>query len=93
MERSCSADLRVRNFGTCVGGSFAARQSGVSVSCPITLVQRVEKPASAAAVRRDRPRGAAKLASHLPLLIGWVEAQRDIGMPELAARLNAEKKG
>jgi len=71
----------------------AARQSGVSVSCPITLVQRVEKPASAAAVRRDRPRGAAKLASYLPLLIGCVEAQRDVGMPELAARLNAEKKG
>ncbi len=65
MGKSYSADLRVRNFGTCVGG---VRASG-------------------------RSPGAAKLASHLPLLIGWVEAQRDIGMPELVARLSAEKKG
>jgi transposase len=41
-------------------------------------------------VRGDRP--AEVLAPHLPKLIHWVGAQRDISMPELAAKLEAETK-
>ena len=32
-----------------------------------------------------------KLAPHLPALLEWVEAEPDITMPELAAKLKAEK--
>ncbi len=59
MGRSYSADLRDRISGHVSAGHLrrdAARQSGVSASCPITLVQRVEKLDSAASVRRgDHP--------------------------------------
>jgi transposase len=43
--------------------------------------------------RRDRaaPPGGGKLALHLEALIGWVEAEPDMTMPELAAKLLAEK--
>jgi hypothetical protein len=37
--------------------------------------------------RQGRPAGSGKLAAHLPALLGWVEAEPDITMPELAARL------
>ena len=36
--------------------------------------------------------GSGKLAAHLPVLLEWVEAAADITMPELAAKLAAEKK-
>ena len=95
MGKSYSADLRDRISGHVSAGHSrrdAARRFGVSVSCAIKLVQRVAKTGSAAPARQGRPPGAGKLAAYLPLLIGWVEAQRDISMPELAARLHAEKK-
>jgi transposase len=40
--------------------------------------------------RQGRPRGGGKLAAYRDRLIGWVEAEPDISMPELAARLEAE---
>ena len=42
-------------------------------------------------VRGGRP-AAGKLAPHRELLIGWVERDKDITMPELAARLLAERQ-
>ena len=95
MGKSYSADLRDRISGHVLAGHSrrdAARRFGVSVSCAIKLVQRVAKTGSAAPARQGRPPGAGKLAACLPLLIGWVEAQRDISMPELAAKLHAVRK-
>src|SRR3982074_1426168 len=40
---------------------------------------------------QGRPRGGGKLAPHLTALLEWVEAEPDITMPELAAKLKAEK--
>ena len=95
MGKSYSADLRDRISGHVSAGHSrrdAARRFGVSVSCAIKLVQRVAKTGSAAPARQGRPPGAGKLAAYLSLLISCVEAQRDISMPELAAKLHAEKK-
>jgi transposase len=61
----------------------------VSVSCAIKLAQRVATTGSAAPARQGRPPGAGKLAPHLSMLIQWVEAQPDISMSELAAKLAA----
>jgi len=47
---------------------------------------------SLAPARQGRPPGGGKLAPHRELVIGWVEAERDITMPELAARLLAERQ-
>ncbi|QCN94446.1 transposase [Azospirillum argentinense] len=42
-------------------------------------------------VRQGRPPGGGKLAPHADFLIGWVEKQGDITMPELTAKLNAKR--
>ena len=44
-----------------------------------------------APARQGRPAGSGLLGAHVVALIGWVEAKGDITMPELAARLLAEK--
>ena len=46
---------------------------------------------SAEPALQGRPPGGGKLAPHLAALIGWVEAEPDITMPERAAKLEAEK--
>jgi len=42
--------------------------------------------------RQGRPPGGGKLAAHRDVLIRWVEAEGDITMPELAARLADERR-
>jgi transposase len=95
MGRAFSHDLRERISSHVAAGHSrreAARRFGVSVSCAIKLAQRVARTGSAAPARQGRPPGAGKLASYLAVLIGWVEAQPDISMPELAAKLEAATK-
>lgn len=45
---------------------------------------------SLAPARQGRPAGSGKLAAYRAILIGWVEAEGDITLPELAERLAAE---
>lgn len=95
MGKSYSQDLRTRIVDDVAGGRScreAARRFGVSASCAIKLVQRVTKTGSATPARQGRPPGAGKLAPYMPILIGWVEAQPDISMPELAAKLEGATK-
>ena len=90
MGKAYSQDLRDRIAKDVTAGRSrreTARRFGVSASCAIKLVQRVTKTGSAAPARQGRPPGAGKLAPHMAMLIGWVEAQPDISMPELAAKL------
>jgi len=68
----------------------AARRYRVSASFAVKLASRVMRTGSAEPARQGRPPGAGKLAPHLATLIGWVETQPDITMPELAARLANE---
>lgn len=74
------------------GGSRrgAARRFQVSASFAVKLAQRVARTGSAEPARQGRPAGGGKLAPHLATLIGWVESEPDITMPELAAKLLAE---
>ena len=95
MGRAYSADLRDRISDHVLSGHSrrdAARRFGVSVSCAIKLVQRVAKTGSAAPARQGRPPGDGKLAPHMARLTRRVEAQSDITMPELAAKLERETK-
>ena len=55
------------------------------------LVDRVSRTASAEPARHGRPPGGGKLAPHLAVLLEWVDAGPDITMPELAAKLMAER--
>ena len=95
MGKPYSGDLRDRIYGDISGGESrraASRRFGVSASTGIRLAQRMEETGSLAPARQGRPPGGGKLAPHRDLLISWVEAEKDITMPELAARLIEEKQ-
>lgn len=95
MGRAYSNDLRDRISDHVLSGHSrrdAARRFGVSPSCAIKLVQHVSKTGSAVPRRQGRPPGGGKLAPHVAKLIHWVEANPDISMPELSAKLEAETR-
>ena len=94
MGKSYSLDLRKRIVSRVTAGHSrleAARHFGVSDSCAVKLLQRVETSGSPAPAPQGRPPGKGKLAPHLEFLIARVKAKPDITMPELAARLETER--
>lgn len=94
MGKCSSVDLRVRIVGEIErGGSCrsAALRFGVAPSTAIRLAQRKARTGSVAPARQGRPAGSGLLAAHGEALADWVEADGDITMPELAARLLAER--
>ena len=89
-----SADLRLRVVEAVAAGSSrraAAERFAVSVSSAIRWSARASSEGSASPRKQGRPAGKGPLAAHLAYLIGAVEAEPDITMPELAARLQAER--
>ncbi|MBB4631956.1 transposase [Sphingosinicella soli] len=60
-------------------------------STAIRIAQRKAQTWSLAPARQGRPAESGLLAAHVDALVGWVEADGDITMPELAARLLAER--
>lgn len=92
MGRAYSVDLRDRVSGHVAGGHSrreASRHFGVSPSFAVKLARRVAETGSSAPARQGRPPGSGKLAAHKAALIGWIEAEPDLTMTELAARLEA----
>lgn len=68
----------------------AAARYAVSPSFAVKLAARVSRTGSVEPAPQGRPPGGGKLALHLAALLGWVDAQPDITMPELSAKLLAE---
>lgn len=94
MAKSYSSDLRSRVVSYVEAGHSrraAARRFGVSDSFAVKLLQRVAEHGSLSPGRQGRPRGG-RLAEVEGFLIGTVETQPDITMPELAARLLEKHK-
>lgn len=92
MGRSYSLDLCERVIGFVGSGHSrraAARHFGVSDSFAVKLLQRVQRRGTAQPARQGRPPGKGKLVAFEAFLIGTVEQQPDITMPELAERLMA----
>lgn len=90
MGRSYSSDLRERVAGEIEAGQSrraAARRFGVSASTGVRIAKRKELTGSVEPSRIGRPEGSGKLTLYATDLIGWVEADDDITMPELAAKL------
>ena len=90
MASSYSLDLRDRVVAFAHAGHSrraAARRFAVSESFSIKLVRRVAETGSSAPGRQGRPKGSGKLEPQAAFLIGIVEAEPDITMPELSARL------
>jgi transposase len=94
MGQSYSLDLRARVVARVRAGHSrrdAARHFGVSPSCAVKLLKRVDRTGLAEPAPQGRPRGSGKLGPHQAFLIARVEAQPDITMPELARALQAER--
>lgn len=94
MGRSYSLDLRKRIALRVEKGHSrrsVAEHFGVSPSCAVKLLQRVNKTGSAEPARQGRPPGGGKLAPYLDFLIERVRTKGDITMPELAAILLTER--
>lgn len=90
-----SADLRLRVVEAVAAGSSrraAAERFAVSVSSAIRWSARASSEGSPSPCKQGRPAGKGPLAAHLAYLIGAVEAEPDITMPKLAARLQAERR-
>lgn len=93
MGRAYSNDLRSRIYGDISEGQScraASRRFGVSASTGIRVAQRFAETGTLAPGRQGRPPGTGKLAAYREMLIGWIEAEPDISMPELAAKLEAK---
>lgn len=94
MGKGYSLDLRKRVVSRVRNGHSrreAARHFGVSESCAVKLMQRVETTGSPAPARQGRPPGGGKLSPHRDFLIERVRAKSDITMPELAQALMKER--
>lgn len=94
MGKSSSSDLRVRIVGAVEGGQScrsAARRFGVSAATAVRLAQRKARTGSVAPARQGRPAGTGRLEVHVDALLAWVDADGDITMPELAAKLLTER--
>jgi transposase len=87
-------ELRTRVQAEIEAGASRRTTAGrfkVSASFAVKLAARVARTGSPEPGRQGRPPGGGKLAPHRDALIGWVEAEPDMTMPELAAKLLAEK--
>src|SRR4029077_2020493 len=94
MGKPYSIDLRKRVGAEIASGQArraAARRYDVSASFAVKLADRVSRTGSADPARQGRPPGGGKLSPYLTSLLEWVDAEPDITMPELAAKLEAEK--
>lgn len=94
MGKAYSADLRERIEAHISAGHSrrdASRRFGVSPSFAVKQAQRVAVTGSVAPAQQGRPPGGGKLAAHMAKLIEWVEETPDITMPELAAKLKADR--
>ena len=92
MGQSYSLDLRARIVERVRAGHSrreAAKHFGVSPSCAVKLLKRVDRTGSAEPGRLGRPRGNGKRAPHQAFLVARVEAH--LTMPELAGALQAAR--
>src|SRR6201989_1058417 len=94
MGKAYSIDLRERVQADIASGQSrraGARPYDVRASFAVKLAGRVWRTGSVEPARQGRPPGRGKLAPYLTALLEWVGAEPDITMPELAAKLKAEK--
>ena len=95
MGKPYSIDLRERVQAEVEGGQSrrgAARRYDVSASFAVKLAARVSQTGSAEPARQGRPPGGGKLAPYVTALLGWIDAEPDITMPELKAAWQQGRK-
>lgn len=93
MARALSVDLRVRVLEAGAAGGSArslAKRFGIGISTAIRWLRRERETGERAARRQGKPRGS-KLDGHEAFIVGMIEAQKDITLNEMVARLKDEQ--
>lgn len=93
MARALSDDLRVRVLEAGAAGGSArsvAKRFGIGISTAIRWLRRERESGERAARRPGKPRGS-KLDGHEAFIVGMIEAQKDITLNEMVARLKDEQ--
>ena len=94
MGKACSADLRERLVLEIEEGESrrgAAERFGVAPSTAVRVYAAYLRTGSIEPKKQGRPRGGGKLGPHRDFIIDQVKRTPDITMPEIAARLEAER--
>jgi transposase len=94
MGKACSGDLRERLVREIeAGGSRrgAAERFEVAPSTAVRLYAWYRQSGSVEPKKQGRPPGSGKLGPHRDFIIDQVKRRPDVTMPEIAARLEAER--
>lgn len=93
MARAYGDDLRVRVLDAAARGASAhsaAARFGVGVSTAILWIRRARESGERSARKQGKPRGS-RLDAHEAFVVGLIEANKDITLNEMVARLSAER--
>ena len=93
MAATLAQDLRDRVIQSIRGGlscRAAARRFNIAPATAIRWYQRYTETGSAKPGKRGGYRGRHRIEPYAPLILGWIEEQRDITLAELQAKLKAE---
>ena len=92
MANALSLDLRRRVVAAVDAGASrrqAAARFGVGVSSAIRWVAQARATGDLAPKRRGGARRPSRIEAHAPLILGWIAAEPDLTLAEIAARLDA----
>lgn len=90
MVAAYSNDLRVRVVAAIEAGlsrRAAAERFGVSIASAVRWHQRYRRFGDVAADRMGGDRTSHRAEQHATLILGWIDEQSDITIPEIRARL------
>ncbi|OUI79686.1 transposase [Acetobacter tropicalis] len=93
MARALSDDLRERVLEAGAAGASArsiAARFGVGISTAIRWLRRERESGERTPRRQGKPRGS-RLDAHEAFIAGMIEAQKDITLHEMMARLKSER--
>jgi len=93
MANALSLDIRRRVVAAVEGGSSrrqAALRFGVGVSSAIRWVAQSRATGDVAAKPRGGPRRPSRIDPYGDLIMGWLDEEPDMTLPEIAARLDEE---
>ena len=94
MARAYGDDLRVRVLNAAAAGTSArsaAARFGVGVSTAIVWVRRARQHRERSARKQGKPHGS-RLDAHEAFVVAMIEANKDVTLNEMVARLAAEQK-
>jgi transposase len=93
MARAYGDDLRTRVLDAAIAGASArsaAARFGVGIATAIVWIRRARQDGERSARRQGKPRGS-RLDAQESFVYGLIEANKDVSLNEMVARLKADR--